>query len=148
MEHAMTALETLKTWYDRVWLQGDLDAIDELFNPDTEASGMMDFAVGPEDFKALVPAFLAHVALEDICYDKVVEMGDWVWASMSAHATARVTETPVHVTGQIMVRVQDGHIVEAYNQFDFLALFEQLGYLPPDSLALCLSGEGLGLPGA
>ena len=140
----MTPLETLRTWYDRVWMQGDLDAIDMLFAPDTEARGMMDFAVGPEDFKAIVPAFLAQMEIQDIVYDKVVEMGDWVWANMSAHAIARATETPVTATGQIMVRVQGGKIVEAYNQFDFLGLFEQLGYLPPDSLALCLSGEGLG----
>ncbi|WP_300517548.1 nuclear transport factor 2 family protein [Aliiroseovarius sp.] len=141
----MTPLNTLKAWYDRIWLQGDLDAIDELFTPDTEAQGMMEFAVGPEDFKALVPAFLAQVELEKVSYDKVLELGDWVWAHMSAHATSRASEAPITVTGQIMVRVQDGRIVEAYNQFDFLTLFEKLGYLPPETLALCLSGEGIGL---
>jgi len=141
----MTPTETLKIWYDRVWMQADLAAIDDLFTPETHAEGMMAFSIGPEDFKALVPAFLAQIEAPNFRFDKVVECGDWVWAHISVHATAAGTEHPVVTSGQIMARVVDGRIVEAYNQFDFLTLLEQLGYLPQDSLALCLSGEGVGL---
>ena len=139
----MSPLELLKEWYDRVWVQQDLDAIDRLFTPDIEAQGVMDFGVGPDDFRVLAEAMLAQVEVNEIRFDREVAMGDWVWATFTAHAVTLANRAPIQATGQIMVRFKDDRIVEAYNQVDFLTFFEQLGYLPPDSLALCLSGEGI-----
>ena len=45
------------------------------------------------------------------------------------------------ITGTIHARIADGKILEAYNHFDFLGLFAQLGQLPPDVLGRCLSGQ-------
>lgn len=42
------------------------------------------------------------------------------------------------------MRIVDGRIVEAYNHFDFLGLFEQLGLLPAGAFGRCLCGEGIG----
>nr|WP_255743573.1 nuclear transport factor 2 family protein [Aliiroseovarius sediminis] len=142
-DHQVTPLEHLKNWYDQVWVQQDLDAIDRFFTPDFEAQGVMDFGIGPEDFRALAEALLAQVEINDIRFDRAVEMGDWVWATFTVFAVTLADQTPVQTTGQIMVRTKDGNAVEAYNQIDFLTFFEQLGYLPSDSLALCLSGEGI-----
>lgn len=139
----MTPLELLQQWYDRVWVKQDLDAIDELFTPDTEAQGVMDFGVGPDDFRVLAEALLAQLEIEEIRFDRTVELGDWIWATFTTHAVSLANRAPVHSTGQIMARVKDDRIVEAYNQVDFLTCFEQLGYLPQDTLALCLSGEGI-----
>ncbi|MHA6266673.1 nuclear transport factor 2 family protein [uncultured Aliiroseovarius sp.] len=140
-----TSLELLNEWYDRIWVRQDLEAINLLFTPDTEAMGMMDFAVGPEDFRVLAEAILAQIDVTGVQFERAIEMGDWAWATFTAQAVALRDRSPIAVSGQIMARVTDGRIVEAYNQVDFLSLFEQLGYLPKDSLALCLSGEGLGL---
>ncbi|MCK8463813.1 nuclear transport factor 2 family protein [Aliiroseovarius sp. S1339] len=139
----MPSLELLKEWYDTVWVQQDLDAIDRLFTPDIEAQGVMDFGVGPDDFRVLAEAVLAQVEISEIRFDRDVAMGDWVWATFTVFAVTLADRLPVQTTGQIMARVKDGQVVEAYNQIDFLTFFEQLGYLPPDSLALCLSGEGI-----
>ena len=139
----MSPLELLKEWYDSVWVKQDLDAIDRLFTPDIEAQGMMDFGVGPDDFRVLAEAMLAQVEVNEIRFDREVELGDWVWATFTAHAVTLANRAPVQATGQIMARFNGGKIVEAYNQVDFLTFLEQLGYLPPDSLALCLSGEGI-----
>ncbi len=139
----MAHLELLKQWYDRVWVQQDLDAIGRFFAPDFEAQGVMDFGVGPEDFHALGAAVLAQVEINEVRFDREVELGDWVWATFTVLAVTLADQKPVQTTGQIMARMSDGKIVEAYNQIDFLTFFEQLGYLPPDSLALCLSGEGI-----
>ena len=139
----MSPLELLKEWYDSVWVKQDLDAIDRLFTPDIEAQGMIDFGVGPEDFRVLAEAMLAQVEVNEIRFDREVELGDWVWATFTAHAVTLANRAPVQATGQIMARFNGGKIVEAYNQVDFLTFLEQLGYLPPDSLALCLSGEGI-----
>ncbi|MDE9449267.1 ester cyclase [Aliiroseovarius sp. Z3] len=139
----MSHLELLKQWYDRVWVQQDLDAIGRFFTPDIEAQGVMDFGVGPDDFRVLAEALLAQVEISAIRFDREVELGDWVWATLTVQAVTLADRRPVQTTGQIMVRISNGQVVEAYNQIDFLTFFEQLGYLPPDSLALCLSGEGI-----
>ena len=43
------------------------------------------------------------------------------------------TDKPVEFTGMTMVRVKDGKIVEAWNNFDFMAMFQQLGALQVSS---------------
>ena len=37
---------------------------------------------------------------------------------------------PVDFWGMTMVRVRDGKIVEAWNTFDFLSFYQQIGLLP------------------
>lgn len=41
------------------------------------------------------------------------------------------------------MRFRGEKIVEAYNTHDVIALFEGLELMPPDTVALCLSGEML-----
>lgn len=140
----MSNLDILKDWYDRVWVQGDLDSVDHFFTPDTEALGMMTFAIGPEDFKAVAAAVHETIEHVKVSFDRVVEADNWVWAQISARATSKFSEKEVMVVGQVMCRFNDGKIVEAYNQFDFMSFFEQLGLLPENTLALCLAGEAIG----
>ena len=143
-EAKLSNLDILKEWYQRVWVEADLEVIDTLFTPDTEAQGMMEFGVGPEDFKALAGAVHEQIHEVSIHFDRVVELDNWIWSQMSAKATGKLNDGTVNVTGQIMCRIKDGKIVEAYNHFDFLTLFEQLGLLPEHTLALCLAGETIG----
>lgn len=42
-----------------------------------------------------------------------------------------------------MLRFEGDLFAEAYNHFDMIAMFEHLGALPPETMALCLSGERL-----
>lgn len=139
----MAHLDILKDWYNRVWIDGDLDSIDRFFTPDTKAEGMMEFATGPDDLKAVVAAVRSVIGNIEIRFERVVEAENWVWAQMSARATALATEKDLTITGQVMCRFQDGKIVEAYNQIDLLSFFEQLGLLPKHTLALLLAGETL-----
>jgi predicted ester cyclase len=37
------------------------------------------------------------------------------------------TQTPVEFTGMSIVRIKDGKIVEAWNNFDFMKMYRQLG---------------------
>jgi predicted ester cyclase len=41
----------------------------------------------------------------------------------------KATQKSVEFTGMCFARVQDGRIVEAWNNFDFLAMHTQLGTL-------------------
>ena len=141
----MTKLDVLQHWYRDVWIRADPDAVDRYFAPRTGADGLMpDGQVGPEDFKALVPALLALVRDLDIRIDRSVDAGDWLWAQISVHALPAEGTAPICAAGQVMMRIEGDKIIEAYNAFDFLTFFEQAGLLPADSFLLLLSGERLG----
>lgn len=141
----MTKLDLLKDWYQRVWIEGDLGAIDSFFAPRAGADGLMpDGQVSMEDFRALVPALLALIRDPAIDIDRSVEAGDWLWAQITVRALTARGVDPIRASGQVMVRVEDGKIAEAYNAFDFITFFEQAELLPPDAFMLLLSGEKLG----
>jgi predicted ester cyclase len=46
---------------------------------------------------------------------------------------APATNTPVTFTGVAIARVRDGQIVEGWNNFDFLSMYQQIGWVknPP-----------------
>ena len=122
----------LKAWFEKVWVNGDVDAVDEFFSPDGHAEGMMTgFEIGPDDFKELVPAVRAHLRDLTISVDRSLASGEWFWALVRLNAKSAATLEPVMIGGQVMMRVgPDGKIVEAFNNFDFIAFFEQIGALP------------------
>ena len=141
----MSKLKLLQDWYRQVWIEADLDAVDRYFSPRTGADGLMpDGQVGPEDFKALVPALLALVRNLDIRIDRSIEAGDWLWAQISVHAVTAEGMAPICAAGQVMMRIEGDRITEAYNAFDFLTFFQQAGLLPEEAFLLLLSGERLG----
>ncbi|MEQ9693198.1 nuclear transport factor 2 family protein [Shimia sp. SDUM112013] len=138
----MEKREILSEWYRRVWIEGDLDAIDELFSPDTQAAGLVpEMQVGPDDFRELVPMFLDMVEDPHVSLDKVMEDGDWASALYSMRVTDSATGKPVIGSGQLFARFEGDKMVETYNSFDFMSFFEQVGLLPEQCLALCLTGQ-------
>ncbi|MBU2982237.1 nuclear transport factor 2 family protein [Lentibacter algarum] len=136
--------QLLQHWYDEVWTKGRLEVVDELFSASTRATGIMsDFAVDPNDFKQLV------VAIRALCNNPKATIvrshveGDWLSAMIQVHTTAVSTAEEINATGMIFARYEGDKIVEAYNNFDFLPFFEQLGQLPEGSLGLLLTGARL-----
>lgn len=136
--------EMLQRWYDEVWVRGNLNAIEEFYVPNIVASGIVpEMQVGLDDFRDLVAAFRAHVGEIDVKLPITTEQDDWLSAFLHVHTTRADNGAPIEVTGQVMVRFEDDKIVEAYNQFDFISLFEQLGQLPEDTIPICMTGQQL-----
>lgn len=141
----MEKVELLRQWYQRVWIEGDPNAIDEMFTPDTHAAGVMsDFEVGPEDFKVLVPALMSKMRDTEVVFDKTVEHEDWLWTHVTIKAKGAETLQPFSFSGQVMCRVKDDKILEAYNHFDMISFFEGIGALPMHTVPLLFGGETLG----
>ncbi|WP_197922765.1 ester cyclase [Thiosulfatihalobacter marinus] len=141
----MEKRDILEEWYRRVWIEADLDAIDQLFSPDTQAQGLLpDLQVGPDDFRELVPMFLDMVEDPTVSLDKVMEDGDWASALYSMRVTNPANGQPVIGSGQLFARFDGDKMVETYNSFDFMSFFEQMGLLPEQSMALCLTGQRIG----
>ena len=141
----MSNLDILKDWYDRVWIGGDLAAIADFFPPGTGAAGIMPgLSLGAHDFAELIPMMTRLVT--DLQYEvaRHVEADDWLWALVRVQGRAARSRAPIDISTQVAVRFENGRFVEAYNNADMLAFFEQIGALPENTMALCLMGERLG----
>ena len=124
-------------WFEEVWNRGDADAIDRLFAADGIAHGLVDSngneLQGPIGFKPFFRQF--RNAFPDIqveVVDTVCE-GDKIAARCIVRGTHQgeglgmaATNRAVEFTGIAILRVQDGQIVEAWNNFDFQTMTAQM----------------------
>lgn len=144
MGDIVTGLEILTSWYEKIWVEGNLDAVADFFDVEAMASGLMtDFAAQIEDFQSLIPAVLHAVRNVSFSIEDSMEMDNRVWVRMTLHAQKASDMSPIHIPGQVMIRLRNGKIIEAHNSYDFVSYFEQMGNLPKDSIALMLAGETL-----
>jgi steroid delta-isomerase-like uncharacterized protein len=127
-------------WFEEVWNQGKAAAIDRLLGEETIVHGIVDKngleVRGPNAFKEFHASF--RNAFPDIKVEVVdtVVSGDKTAARCIVRGTHRgeglglkPTGKQVEITGMCIARVKKGKIVEAWNNFDFLALHQQLGSL-------------------
>ena len=131
----------VRRWFEEVWNKGREEAIDEMFAEDGIAYGLADesgenFLRGTAGFKPFFRRFRdAFPNIEVIVEDTVAE-GDKIAARCTVRGKYQAdtlgfaaTGQPTEFTGMTIVRVKDGKIVEAWNNFDFMAMFQQLGAL-------------------
>lgn len=130
----------IKRWFDEVWNQGNSKVIDELLAEDGVIHGLVDAngnpVTGLQAFHEFHNQFREAFSDLDISIDDVVAEGDRVVARCSvrgSHTGASLgfaaTNAPVQFEGIAIMRIRDGKIVEAWNQFDFLQMNKQLGVL-------------------
>jgi hypothetical protein len=137
-----TCKEVLETWFRRVWTEQDANAIDELFIPDGAARGLGgNVLIGPAGFREFHSALRGLLTDFVITIDKSVQEDDWISAVCTLRARSRQTATPIEITGSVMIRISDGKLMEAYNHWDFINMFGQLGLLPTDAFVKALGGE-------
>ncbi|MFP5264370.1 MAG: ester cyclase [Blastocatellia bacterium] len=135
-------------WFDEVWNKGRAEVIDELFADDGIARGLTDVAGndlrGPAEFKPFFHSFRAAFPDLQVTVEDTVAEGDKLAARCTVRAThagegigLAATNLPVAFTGMCILRVKDGRIVEAWNNFDFMSMFQQVGAIkaipPPDA---------------
>jgi len=137
-----TSREVMETWFRRVWTEEDSAAIDELFVPDGMARGLgANALVGPEGFKQFHSTLCGLLRDFVITIDKSVEEGQWIATVCTLRARSRQSGALIEITGSVMVRIADGKLTEAYNHWDFLGMFGQLGLLPIETFERALGGE-------
>jgi len=133
----MADAEFIHRWFDEVWNNKNEDAIDEMLAADGVGYGLgAENIVGPENFKMFQRAFVsAYPDLKVTVEDTVVE-GDKIAARCrvtGSHEGEGIgllpTNQPVDFTGMVIVRVRDGKIVEAWNEFNFMEMYKQVGAL-------------------
>ena len=130
----------MQRWFEEVWNKGREEGIDEMFSEDGVAHGLQDAhgneLFGPAGFKPFFKNFRsAFPDIEVIIEDSVAE-GDMVAVRCRVRGThageginVAATRLPVDFAGICIARINDGKIAEAWNNFDFLGLFQQIGAL-------------------
>ena len=115
-------------WMEEVWNQGNENAIDNLLDDNSNIHGIAQVsAPGPEGFKVFFKTFREqfpelHVEVEDVVSEEDLE-----FARCYVRATNAAGQK-VEFTGMTCIRIQNGKITEGWNNFDFMSMYEQLGY--------------------
>ena len=130
----------MRRWFDEVWNKGRAEAIGEMFAADGVAHGLSDepgkTLKGPPDFMPFHGVFRgAFPDIEVVVEDSIAE-GDKVAVRCSVrgrhagdHLGVAASNAPVEFTGMVIARIMNGKIVEAWNNFDFLAMNKQIGII-------------------
>jgi predicted ester cyclase len=139
--NALTPPELVRAWFERVWNQGDLSAIDDLLPPHAIAHGLTSAAGepvrGPAGFKAFTANWRAEVPDIHIAVLRTVTEGSYCSAHCLVTGTHRggsagvsATGAAIRFEGVVIVRVENGQFLEGWNFFDFLTYFQSIGALP------------------
>jgi predicted ester cyclase len=130
--------ETLaREWFDSVWNRLDESAVDRLMHPDAVAHGLGPEPIrGSAQFKAFYRDFKNTFANIRVDVARAVTQGDTV--AVLCHVTGnhagdgpagRATGRDVDFWGTTFIRMQDGRIIEGWNTFDFLTMYQQMGWV-------------------
>jgi len=130
----------LRRWFEEVWNKGREESIDEMFAEDGIAHGFADEGGnplrGPAGFKPFFRNFRAAFPDIEVIVEDTITEGDKIAARCTVRGKHQsdslgfaATQQKMEITGMTIVRVRDGKIVEAWNNFDFMSMFQQLGAL-------------------
>lgn len=134
----------VRQWFKEVWDDGHEDAIGRILAPDARIHGLNGAGgppiIGPKHFTQFFRTFQSALRDISIVVQRTVVQDDMCAAFCRVTAVhagdtfgAPATGEMVDFTGISIARVRDGRIVEAWNCFDFLSMYQQIGWVsnPP-----------------
>jgi steroid delta-isomerase-like uncharacterized protein len=127
-------------WFEEVWNKRQAETIDRLLAPDVIAHGLVDEngneIRGPSEFKKFFMQFTKAFPDIQVEVADTISEGDKIAARCIVTGTHRGdtlgvpgSNKPVRFSGVAILRIRDGKIVEAWNNFDFQTLSKQIGAL-------------------
>jgi steroid delta-isomerase-like uncharacterized protein len=131
----------LRSWFEEVWNKAREEAIDELAAPGVVAYGLVDargqHVAGREKFKEFWRGFRDAFPDIRVEVDEALADGDKEIVRCTAQGTHRgaglglaATEKPIKFTGMVIARIEKGQLVEVWENWDFLGLYQQIGAVP------------------
>ena len=126
----------VRRWFSEVWDNKRSAAIDEMLAPDVVIHGLDENQPmrGTGAFKKFHEIFCGAFPDIRISVEKLVAENDSVaflclvrGQHLGDHLGFKASSATVDFTGLGMVRIKDGKIVEAWNNFDFERMNKQIG---------------------
>jgi len=128
----------IRRWFEEVWNKGRADAIPQIFADDGIAHGLSDDPAqplrGPAGFLPFHRQFRGAFPDIQVVVEGQIAEGDLVATRCTVrgkhagdHLGLAATNSPVDFTGMAITKIRDGKIVEAWNNFDFMKMYRQLG---------------------
>jgi|SRR5215204_56729 len=129
----------IQRFVEEAFNPGNLDVVDEIYAPVYvgHTAGFPEQSPDPEGVKEFVGLYRRafpdlHTTIEDI-----VTEGDKVayrWTAVGTHQGELLgvppTSNRMEITGITIERIEDGRIVETWNNFDQLGMMRQIGAMP------------------
>jgi len=128
----------VQRWFDEVWNKGREEAIDEMLAEDGIVHGLSEDVdhplTGPVGFKPFHQIFCGAFPDIQVGVEDMIAEGGKVAVRCTVrgkhggdHLGINASQAPVDFTGMAIVRVRNGKIVEAWNNFDFMRMNKQIG---------------------
>ncbi len=116
-------------WCQEVWNKGNRNAIDLYLHPELITHGLAGGDMtGIEAYKAYYDGFLNDFKDVSLEAEEILIGQNMEAVTCTATATHIASGKQINIKGMMMVRLENGKVIEAWNQFDFMTLYSQLGY--------------------
>ncbi|MEO8096936.1 MAG: ester cyclase [Acidobacteriota bacterium] len=120
-------------WFEQVWNQGRREAIAEMLAPGGVIHEGPQDAVGPEGFYPFFDRMVATFSEVHVTVEDTLAQDDRLcirWTFQATHTGDGLglpaSGKRVHITGITLVRIKDGKMVEAWQNWDMLGLMHQV----------------------
>ncbi|WP_406720667.1 ester cyclase [Thioclava litoralis] len=135
-------LDLYRQFLEEVWANGRVERLPAFVTDATESHGLItDVCMTRGDLEDLVPALraLLDAIQHDILYS--YENGRFLHVMMRVSGLSKSSGETVAFTGQSLIEFDGDKIAGSQDHYDLIGLFSQLGFLPKDTVELCLSSE-------
>jgi steroid delta-isomerase-like uncharacterized protein len=143
----MTTAENIslaKRWYREVWNEGRNETIHELLAPDALLIGTDRVEIrGPAEFERFAERIRGAFSKTEIVVDDIFSDDDKVairWHATMTHTGEMLgipaTGKSVKITGTSIAQFRDGKVIAGWDNWDRLAMLEQIGAFAADTTIL------------
>ncbi len=127
----------MRRWFEEVWNQGKIETVHELLaedaigmgqgEPDVKVRGPADFVPFVERIRGAFPDINTRIDDAFGAKDKVVVRWSATMTHKGDHLGIPASGKHVRITGMTMVHIRNGQIVEGWDNWDQLAMMQQIG---------------------
>ena len=125
----MSTSELLRQWYDEVWNKANDSFIDVMMDKDVVIHGLdpVGTTKGIENFHTFYKNFRSSFPEVHVDVNSLVNDGEY--ATAWCHVSAKHEKgNHVSFSGISVAKYKNGKLVEGWNSFDFLKMYQQLGH--------------------
>ena len=133
---ASESVRFVETWFEEVWKKGRLSAVDEMMAEGAVMHGLGEAGIdtaGPAAFKPFVERLRGAFPDIQVTIEQTIEQGDLIasrWVANMTHTGPDLgvpaSGKHVTVTGISIARIENGLMVEGWNNWDQLSLMQQI----------------------